>query len=228
MSRGAIALTFDDLSVAGWCAALPVFAEFGARVTFCVSGLHKATPEQLDGLHRLQDAGHEIACHSRTHPRLRPYLRKHGLDRWVAEELDRCIEDHRAAGFPAQSFACPFHAFSPKTLKACADRFRVTRAAGPRSVREATRAERIYTAPTPRVDNLGFCDFRHKAFPGWEWQGALLDMVAERQGTAAFAGHVIREEESGPGLYSTHEDLRRFLGEAVERGVGFVTLGEVG
>lgn len=228
MSRGAVALTFDDLNVDGWCAAMPLFAEFDARATFCVSGLHKATAEQLDGLYRLQGAGHEIACHSRTHPRLGPYLRKHGLARWVEEELDRCIDDHRAAGFPAKSFACPFHAFTPETLAACAKRFTTTRAAGPRSVRAETRENRIYTAPAARVDNLGFCDLRHRAFPGWEWQGALLDMVAERQGIAAFTGHDIREEESGPGLYSTHGDLRRFLGEAVERGVGFVTLGEVG
>lgn len=228
MKRGAVALTFDDLNVANWCAALPVFAEVGARVTFCVSHLHTATPEQVAGLHRLQETGHEIACHSRTHPRLLPYLERHGLTQWVTEELDRCIAEHRAAGFPAKSFASPFHAFTEETLEACAKRFRVTRAAGPRSARKGALAARIYTAPLARVDNIGFCDFRHKAFPGWDWQRHLLDTIAQEGGTGVFTGHDIRAEAAGPGFYSTQEDLRRFLGEVVERGVGFVTLGEVG
>ena len=45
----AICLTFDDLFVENRCAALPVFAAFGARVTFCVSHLHTATHDQIAG-----------------------------------------------------------------------------------------------------------------------------------------------------------------------------------
>lgn len=227
--RGAVALTFDDLFVRNWHAARPLFDEFGARVTFCVCKLHKARPRQIEKLRALQADGHEIACHSRTHPRLEPYLRRHGLAHWLEHEIDADIATHRALGFPAASFASPYHASTPETRAETARRFAVTRAAGPRSLHPGNLAARIYrrAGPDRAVDCLGFCDFRHSAFPGWERQMRLLDAIADLGGTGVFAGHDIREGEDGSHYYSTPGDLRRFLGAARDRGLGFVTLGEV-
>lgn len=226
----AVALTFDDLFVANWHAARPLFAEFGARVTFCVSHLHKARPRQVAKLRALQDDGHEIAFHSRTHPRLEPYLARHGLDHWLAHEIDAGIAEHRSFGFPAASFASPFHASTPETRAATATRFAVTRAAGPRSLDAANIAARIYRSlgPDRAVDCLGFCDFSHAAFPGWDWQMRLLDAIAAAGGTGVFAGHNIRAAGGGNRYHSTPDDLRRFLGAVRDRGLGFVTLREIG
>jgi peptidoglycan/xylan/chitin deacetylase (PgdA/CDA1 family) len=227
--RPAICLTFDDLFVENWCAARPVLDEFGARVTFCVSHLHTATPDQIAGLRALQADGHEIAFHSRTHPKLRAYLDAHGLDHWLAHEIDAGMAEHRAAGFPAASFACPFHASTPETRAALAPRFAVIRAAGPRSVTEATLCDRIYHAPGPdnAVDTLGFADMQHRAFPGWARQHRLLDAIAERRGAGVFAGHDIRAGKSGPGFYSTRRQIRHLLQAASERGLSFLTLSDL-
>lgn len=223
---GTLCLTFDDLFVDHWIAACPIFDACDARVTFCVSHLHTATQAQIDGLHLLQDDGHEIAFHTRTHPKLRPYLDQHGLDHWVKHEIDAGIAEHRALGFPARSFACPFHASTPETRAALATRFEVIRAAGPRSLDHANPKTRIYqNLPASLcMDNLGFADMQHKAFPGWRWQTRLLDLIADTGGTAVFTGHDIRARKSGPGFYSTQRQLRRLLSEATARDIALKPL----
>ena len=221
-----LALTFDDLFVANWLAARPLFAEYRACVTFCVSHIHTASADQIAGLRQLQEDGHEIAFHSRTHPKLHRYLKNRGLDHWLAHEIDDGISEHRALGFPATSFASPFHQSTPETRAACAKRFDVIRASGPRGVTAKTIYSRIYIAPGPNnaVDNLGFADFQHRAFPGWDWQISLLDAIATQGGTGVFTGHDIRPDDTGTGYYSTHGQLRRFLDAASKRGIGFTTL----
>ena len=140
------------------------------------------------------------------------------------------MAEHRALVFPAKSFASPFHAFTDETLADTAKRFPATRAAGPKNLSEADIPARIYHAPGPHnaVDCVGFCDFQHSAFPGWEWQSRLLDRIPEAGGTGVFPGHDIRPPGKGSQFFSTPEDLRRFLGAAAERGLEFVTLAEVG
>lgn len=226
---GTLCLTFDDLHVENWVAARPILAEFDARVTFCVSHLHTATDRQVEGLHRLQEDGHAIAFHSRTHPRLAPYVAEHGLARWLSDEIDRGVEEHWAMGFPATAFASPFHASTPQTRAACAERFAVIRAAGPLGARPERFEDRIYAAPglDRSVDCIGFCDMQVGAFPGWEHQRLLLDTIAEEGCIGVLAGHDIREHRDGKGYYSTWRQLRKLCGMAVARGIGFCTLSEV-
>ncbi len=224
-----LTLTFDDLNVANWLVARPIFDAHNARVTFCVSHLHTTTPDQIAGLRTLQSDGHEIAFHSRTHPKLVRYLKTHGLAHYLAHEIDAGIAEHRALGFPAKTFGCPFHASTPETRAALAPRFAVIRAAGPRGVTQAYLHDRIYHAPGPDncVDNIGFCDFQHRAFPGWAWQMTLLDAITEHGGTGVFTGHDIQPKKGGPGYYSAHRQLRRFLAMARDRGLGFQTLSDL-
>lgn len=192
--------------------------------TFCVCHLHALTSDQLDNLHALQDAGHEIAFHSRTHPRLHPYLDKHGLDHWIKHEIDKGMAEHRAAGFPATSFAHPFHATTPGTIAACAARFKVTRARG---LGTNDPTSRIYTGPTTTVDCLGSADMRNPRHPGWDCSQTLLDAIAETGGTGVFVAHDIRQTATDPGLYLTQSDLDRLLSMATKRGIGFKTLSDM-
>ncbi|MEL7012940.1 MAG: polysaccharide deacetylase family protein [Pseudomonadota bacterium] len=225
---GMLCLTYDDLFVDQWLSARRLFDAFDARVTFCVARLHEATPEQMTGLKVLQADGHEIGFHTRTHPRLLPYLARHGLEHWLKHEIDDGIEEHRAAGFPATSFACPYHASTGRMRAACATRFAVIRAAGPRRVDRTNAAQRIYHRPGPSrsVDNIGYGDVQHARFPGWTWHSELLDRIAESGGTGVFTGHGIRPDRDGPGFYTAHNQLRRFLRSATERGLAFQTLTE--
>ncbi len=223
---GKLCLTFDDLFVDNWCATRPVFDAFNARVTFCISHLHNATSTQIKGLHLLQRDGHEIAYHTRTHPRLDNYLRRHGLAHWLAHEVDRGIAEHRALGFPARSFGCPFHASTPETRKALAERFDTIRTDGPRSADPDNPAARIYQeVPADKcLANLSFADMQHKAFPGWTRQMELLDLVAKTDGTAVFVGHDIRRRKTGRGFYSAQKQIRRLIAGAQDREISIVPL----
>ena len=224
-----VALTFDDLFVDNWLAARDLFDEFDARVTFCISGLHGATDDEIEGLYVLQADGHEIAYHTRTHPRLIPYIENFGIEQWVREELDRGIKEHHAFGFPAKSFACPFHRSTPKSRAASAERFAVTRAFGPRSAKRRNLRKRVYHQPSEEktVDCIGFCDFSSPIYKGWDWQMGLLDLIEEEDGTGVFAGHDIRAEMGDSRFFSTPDQIRDFLKAVTDRGLAFKTLSEI-
>lgn len=205
-----------------------LFSRYDAHVTFCVSHLHNATDEQLDALLELQSDGHEIAFHTRTHPRLGPYLERHGLARWVAEEVDRGIDEHRRAGFAARSFAYPHHVATPDTRKEIVKRFHISRMTRPYWQDRGQLQQRVYrnTPPNGEVETLGSIDLRHKRHQGPESLCAMLDAVASLSGTGVFTGHDLRDRESGAGFYSTFSDLEFILAESHRRSLRFLTLSE--
>ncbi len=228
MSAPTVCLTFDDRFCQNWNDARGVFEACNIRATFCVHGLQEATDEELRILHDLQSDGHEIACHSQTHPRLASYLQAHGLDAWLKNEVLADQALHRQLGFPGTAFACPFHHITPEVSTACAALFTVTRGAGPLRPGTPDLSLRISkTLPSDRtLDNLGMLDMMHRAQGGWSWLGTTLDAVAEQGGTAVFAGHDIRAERSGAGFYLTRRQLTRLCQAISRRGLAAKTLSQ--
>jgi len=222
-----VCLTFDDLYVENWLAARPIFQAHDARVTFCVCRMHKATPAQIDGLHQLQEDGHEIAYHGRNHKKLKPYLRQHGLDLWLENEIARGVAEHRALGFPATSFASPFYGSTRQTRAATAPYFRITRAGSARDLALDDVPRRIYQRPAPdgAVNSIATIDFQHPGHRDWRELGLALDMLGTHRGVGIFNGHDIRPRKAGPGRYSAHRQIHRLLQEITARGLAFHTLG---
>lgn len=227
MTTPGVCLTFDDLHVENWLAARPIFQAHGARVTFCVCRMHKATPAQIDGLHQLQEDGHEIAYHGRNHKKLKPYLRQHGLDLWLENEIARGVAEHRALGFPATSYASPFYGSTRQTRAATAAYFRITRAGSARDLALEDVPKRIYRRPAPdgAVNSIATIDFQHPGHRDWREVGLALDMLGTHRGVGIFNGHDIRPRKAGPGRYSAHRQIHRLLHEITARGLAFHTLG---
>ncbi|QFT97790.1 hypothetical protein FIU85_10785 [Roseovarius sp. THAF8] len=129
MTTPGVCLTFDDVHVETRRAARPVCQAHDARVTLCLCWMHTATPAQIDGLHRLQEDGREIACHDHTHETRQPDLRRYGLDLWPENGIARGVSEHRAPGLPATRHARPFHGSTRQTRAATAPCLLVTRPA---------------------------------------------------------------------------------------------------
>lgn len=103
-----LALSFDDTSVRAWHDALPLFAQYGARVTFFVSRYASLTDEEHALLAELAAAGHEIAAHTVNHLNAPSYVEAHGLHAYLADEVWPSVDVLEADGYPVTSFAYPF------------------------------------------------------------------------------------------------------------------------
>lgn len=113
-----IALSIDDASVQHWTNARPLFAQYGARVTFFVTRYDRMTEVQLAQLRALVDDGHELGAHSVSHYRGPEFVEDHGLDAYVAEEVLPSIRWLRDDGYDVTAFAYPFGARTSETDEA--------------------------------------------------------------------------------------------------------------
>lgn len=110
-----IALTFDDGPSIYTERILDTLERCGARATFYVCG--KRIDENKDTLKRAYDAGHEIGCHTWTHPRL-PSLSRDEIHR----ELTDTNEAIRTViGVIPKTFRPPYGAVSDDVTAVAAE-----------------------------------------------------------------------------------------------------------
>jgi peptidoglycan/xylan/chitin deacetylase (PgdA/CDA1 family) len=107
-ARAAIALSFDDDYFHEWDAMRSILAAHGARVTFFVTRVHLAGPDELAILARLRADGHAIEPHGAMHLDARQFVCEHGIDRYMDEEVMPSIAALRALGYPASAYAFPY------------------------------------------------------------------------------------------------------------------------
>jgi peptidoglycan/xylan/chitin deacetylase (PgdA/CDA1 family) len=137
-----LALSFDDTFVDSWVALLPMFEQYGARVTFFVSRYKNLSDEAHAGLKQLQAAGHDIEAHSVLHLRAPDYVEEHGIQAYLDNELDPSIAVLRRDGFDVQAFAYPFGARTGELDRAIGKRVPV--------IRSVAFAYTVIQSPCPR------------------------------------------------------------------------------
>lgn len=130
LDRPVLSMTFDDIPRSAATTGAALLERRGLRGSFYVCGGLEGGV--LDGqplfvredLHRLHAAGHEIGCHSFTHPRL-PALDAAA----IGAELERNRDWLRAAlpGHVPESFAFPYGAASIGARRAVARHYGVAR-----------------------------------------------------------------------------------------------------
>jgi len=125
--RAALALSFDDTSVDAWTDARPLFAQYGARITFFVSHYGDLTDAQRAELVALAADGHDVEAHSVLHLRGPEYVEQRGLGAYLADEVDPSIDRLRGDGFDVAAYAYPFGSRTSQTDHAILERVPVLR-----------------------------------------------------------------------------------------------------
>ena len=110
-----LALAFDDNSPDQWLLARDMLAAHHAHVTYFVARWNELTPAQHDEIAVLRADGHDIEPHTMTHPNAIEYVKQHGIDAYMNDEVLPSFQALIDAGYPAPAaFAYPFGAHTPE------------------------------------------------------------------------------------------------------------------
>jgi len=141
--NGGLVLQFDD----GWTLwrtlVAPELARAGGKATAYINNqnIHNGRIT-FDDLRALQDEfGWEIGTHTFNHHNAIRYVRQHGLEDWLENQLDRSISEMADEGLHVRQLAFPYNAYTPEISRAALDR-----------VKSYRRADQIAIAPGQRTD----------------------------------------------------------------------------
>ena len=127
---GGLALAIDDNAIDDWYALRPLLAKYNAHITFFVSRWDQQPQPQIDELMQLAADGNELEPHTVNHLHTIDYIRDHGLDAWLADEVDPSIDIMRQHGFTPAFFAYPFGERTDATDESLLERVGTIRSSG--------------------------------------------------------------------------------------------------
>ena len=102
---GILCLTFDDAHWKNWEKTIPVFEKHGAKATFFPSGDLNA--EALACLKKLDEAGHTVGCHSRSHRDAPAFFKNVSGTMYVRKEITPQKKALASVGINPEFFAYP-------------------------------------------------------------------------------------------------------------------------
>ncbi len=105
----------------------PLFAKYGARLTFFIAYWDQLSAEDRQSLHDLEADGHDIEAHTVKHYRGPVYVEQHGLGSYMSDEIEPSIDHLRDDGFEVPAFAYPYGARTDETDHAILDHVSVVR-----------------------------------------------------------------------------------------------------
>jgi peptidoglycan/xylan/chitin deacetylase (PgdA/CDA1 family) len=201
-----VSFTFDDVPVSACELGASILEKYGARGTFYVAGKNCGAVDtggspraSIDHLRTIWTKGHEIGCHTYSHPTVR-YLNSNE----IGVELDRNQSALRKidSKIVVRNFAYPYGDLSVRTKRYLEDRFDSCRAGHP--------------GINSRRADLGALD-------AWPLQNASLDRAklveliaetVETSGWLIFFGHDVAEQ---PSRYVISPDLLDFAVSTAKR-----------
>ncbi len=231
-----VAISFDDRFIADWYALRPLFNEFGAKVTFYITG-DTLTAEEAGMLRILQDEGHEIGFHGTIHGDAGQLLRHHGADGYLSVEIWPGLNYLRSLGFNPVSYAHPGGTSTTTTDS-------VLLANGFVTLREVSKAERyfrgvrLYHLPPASMPHIYYDFDGRKSFYALqidretslstEEMGKALEKAARDGEVLMLFGHQPLPENPSSDQYGFEiAFLRTILEESRKRGLKFYTMSEL-
>lgn len=107
--QAGIAIALDDNAIEAWFGLRDQLAAHRAHVTFFIARWHSRTDDERAMVRTLADDGDDIEPHSVEHLDPVAYVRDHGLDAYMADEVVPSIDALTQAGYDAPTiYAFPF------------------------------------------------------------------------------------------------------------------------
>lgn len=123
--RAGVAFAFDDFYVDDWYALRAGLR--GRPVTFFVSNWADLSRRQIEALHELAGDGHAIEAHGMGHRDAASYVDRHGIDDYLADEIDPLLAAMAEDGFAPTTFAYPYGSRTTELDEALLGRFSLIR-----------------------------------------------------------------------------------------------------
>ena len=233
---GVLILSFDDRNFDAWEAALPVFAKYGAHVTFFVNGEFDA--QAVRTAKRLMAGGHSIGLHGQHHANVPETIAAKGWAGYCRDELDTVKRQCDVAYIPVRNFAYPNGRSTDETdaqLLKLFDRVRPTSKVRPYDPKGERRAELKPLVTDERVF-FPVADLpKRRVLPsvllGEAYNTDIDDIVAcvkragERKETLVLSSHGIWP--NAPHIHMKMEWLEKILATAAESGVAVLGFDEL-
>jgi len=175
IKNGGIVITFDDDNVSEWFLADAQLSDYKWKATFCVSYFDRLTVEEIQQLHELTNAGHEIAGHSLNHLNAVAYISSEGGDEYLNAEIIPMIELMGNEGFDIKSFAYPFGLRNQESDSILLNYFDIIRGVD-RGFYNDVSEHNCFFEYSPVV--YGFSIDRHNSFfEGKNYEQYLIDLL---------------------------------------------------
>jgi len=224
-------LTFDDRNMLSWEKQIPLFAKYGAHVTFFVDHFDELSPEQISALQNLKNAGHSIGCHGLRHLKAAEYSEKYSTGKYISDEIIPAIQAMEKKGFRPTCFAYPNSNRNDETDKALKKYFR--------HIRSGSRVEGTMEATGKsfvKADSLAntFCFYGLSFHPKSKNDSLVVQakkaidrLAANREFLVLYAHDIRNEGEEGPKNYITVDALEEFLSVAAKNHVKMYSFDEL-
>lgn len=107
--RAGVAFAFDDNAVERWFGVRELLRRRHAKVTFFLSRWELLSPDERAMLRLLADDGHDIEPHGAAHRHVSDYVRDHGVEGYLQDEMLPSMDNLVIAGYePPTIYAYPF------------------------------------------------------------------------------------------------------------------------
>ena len=225
-------LTFDDRNMLNWEKQIPLFAKYNAHVTFFIDHFDKLTPEQLQALKRLKDAGHTIGCHGLRHIKAAEFCEKYSADEYISTEIEPAINLMKEKGFPPTCFAYPNSNHSALTDSVLLKYFRHLRNGGIRIDGETENSEKAFIDISDinkkgRLDGVSFHPKSKDDDLVIQVKGAIKRIKENNELLVLYAHDIRNQGEDGPRNYITIEALEELLSYANDHKIKFYSYEEL-
>lgn len=154
--KGIIVLAFDDGYQSWVTTVAPKLAAVGGIATGFVNNhrIHRGDL-RFEDLVLLQNRYNwEIGTHTYHHFNAPDFVKKYGIEKWLAEEVDPAVKELQDQNLRVYSLVFPFNAFTPELAKAVYPRFTSFRRIDLYPIADGTRANG--SVPGAPIDVAGY------------------------------------------------------------------------